>query len=145
MCKNCSNNNLSEDVLNQITELKNKGEKAFGNKHFKEAKDYYFEALNIIHEPIEPYADATKLLMAIGDCCFYMKDFEACFNMFSRAIQCVDGFGNPFIHLRLGQMYYEKEDFEKSKLDLKRAYLLGGEQLFENEDEKYLKVAKEEL
>ncbi len=145
MCKNCLNNNLAEEILNEVSQLKVKGEKEFEKKQFDKAKDFFFEALNLIHEPIQHYSEATKLLVAIGDCYFHMNKFEECYSFFSRAIQGVDGFGDPFIHLRIGQMYYEREEYDKSSLELRRAYLLGGKEMFDNEDLKYYTSIEKEL
>ena len=36
-----------------------------------------------------------------------MRDFPTALKRYQRAVQCPGGIGNPYIHLRLGQLYYE--------------------------------------
>ena len=59
-------------------------------------------------------------------------------NCFVNAVQCPDGLGNPFIHLRLGQAYFELENPEKAADELARAYMGGGVDIFMEDDPKYL-------
>lgn len=49
-----------------------------------------------------------------------------------------EGLGNPYIHLRLGQLYYEQENFDKAVDELTRAYMGGGLDIFIEDDPKYL-------
>ena len=53
-------------------------------------------------------------------------------------MHCPNAIGNPFIHLRLGQVQYELDDFERAKDELARALILGGSGIFEEEDLKYM-------
>ncbi|EPQ3362139.1 hypothetical protein O3I57_002684 [Acinetobacter baumannii] len=46
--------------------------------------------------------------------------------------------GNPYIHLRLGQLYYEEGYFDDSADELTRAYMGGGLGIFLEDDPKYL-------
>ncbi len=44
---------------------------------------------------------------------------------------------NPAVHLRLGEVYFELENFEKAADELARAYMAEGKDVFEDEDPKY--------
>jgi hypothetical protein len=57
---------------------------------------------------------------------------------------CPGAIGNPLIHLRLGQVQYELENFAKSKDELMRAYMCQGIEIFDGEDEKYFNFLKKE-
>ncbi len=46
--------------------------------------------------------------------------------------------GPPFLHLQLGQCYFELGELEKTKTELMKAYSFEGEELFSKEDPKYL-------
>jgi hypothetical protein len=47
-------------------------------------------------------------------------------------------FGNPFIHLRLGQAQLELGNEERAADELMRAFMGGGHEIFESDDQKYL-------
>jgi tetratricopeptide (TPR) repeat protein len=55
-----------------------------------------------------------------------MHNFDKAFKCFFNAVQCPQGLGNPYIDLRLGQMYYEEEQFDKAADELARAYMGAG-------------------
>ncbi len=50
---------------------------------------------------------------------------------------CPGAIGNSLIHLRLGQVSFERGNLVKAKDELMRAYVVDGEEIFEGEDEKY--------
>ena len=54
------------------------------------------------------------------------------------AIQCPTGLGNPYIHFRLGQTYFENGIMDKAADELTRAYMGAGLEIFMEDDPKYL-------
>ncbi|HHX5418376.1 TPA: tetratricopeptide repeat protein, partial [Acinetobacter baumannii] len=80
----------------------------------------------------------TWIYVAMGDMYFHLKDYEQAFKCFYNAVQCPQGLGNPYIHLRLGQLYYEEGYFDDSADELTRAYMGGGLGIFLEDDPKYL-------
>ena len=60
-------------------------------------------------------------------------------------MRCPGAIGNPFIHLRLGQAQFELKNLGRAKDDLARAYMGGGDEIFKDEDRKYLHFIKEIL
>jgi hypothetical protein len=55
---------------------------------------------------------------------------------------CPGGLGNPFLHLRFGQILFESGDHDLAADELIRAYMGAGDEIFENEDPKYLNFLK---
>ena len=51
---------------------------------------------------------------------------------------CPGAIGNPFLHLRRGQVLYEQNEPDAAADELMRAFMAEGHEIFENEDEKYL-------
>lgn len=49
------------------------------------------------------------------------------------------GVGNPFLHLRLGEIALELGDEARAADELIRAYAVGGPEAFQSEDPKYLR------
>ena len=55
---------------------------------------------------------------------------------------CPEGFGNPFLHLRLGQTEFELGNHDQAANELTRAYGPDGAWIFESEDPKYFEFLK---
>ena len=70
-------------------------------------------------------------------------------NAVATSMQCnvLAGLGNPYVHLRLGQAYFELGNFDKSADELSRAYMGAGMDIFMEDDGKYLEFleTREEL
>src|SRR5690606_35720916 len=88
-----------------------------------EAIDRYLAALNLLPDDKKDWEAATWIYVAIGDVYFHTSVFDKCFESFHSAVQCPNGLGNPFIHLRLGQMYHEQGNYDKAADELARAYM----------------------
>ena len=105
----------------------------------------YREALALLPAPIERWDAATWVLAAIGDTLFVKGDHTAAVDPLRQAMRCPGAIGNPFLHLRLGQVQLELGNVDRAKDELARAYMGGGDELFRDEDPKYLNFIKEVL
>ncbi|MNE84689.1 hypothetical protein D3C80_1816200 [compost metagenome] len=56
-----------------------------------------------------------------------------------------NAYANPFIMLRVGQLYFEEDNLEQAKEYLLRAYMLDGAEIFEGSKEKYFEFLKENV
>ena len=74
-----------------------------------------------------------------------MGNFEKMMKCFINAVQCPSGLGNPFIHLRMGQSYYELGKMEKASDELARAYMGAGMEIFMEDDRKYLEFLETKI
>lgn len=59
---------------------------------------------------------------------------------FSEALRAPGGDGNPWVHLRRGQLAYEMGTMRPAITELTRAYMGGGLEIFAHEDGKYLNL-----
>ena len=82
------------------------------------------------------------ILTAIGDANFLDNDFQAGVDNLSNAMHCAGAIGNPFIHMRLGQCLFEIGSLDRAADELTRAYALEGDEIFSEDDPKYLKFRK---
>ena len=97
----------------------------------------YNEAWEKVLKPKNDWEASTWLLAAIGDACFLGRFFGSGLEALEYAIHCPGGFGNPFVHLRLGQCHLEKGNAAEAAEHLTRAYALEGKEIFASEDPKY--------
>ncbi len=109
----------------------------------KDAYRKYKEALDIIPEPKTSYETATWILVSIGDLYFKNKQYDMARDYFFEAKNCPNGVSNPYVLFRLGQSLVEMRDENQAKEFLLRAYMLVGDDIFWDEDEKYYNVIKE--
>ncbi|WP_408638339.1 tetratricopeptide repeat protein [Paenibacillus glufosinatiresistens] len=102
------------------------------------AKQNYLAALRLLPDNPQEWEAATWIYVAIGDAHYRMKNYDKAFKSFYNAVRCPNGLGNPYIHLRLGQLYYEQGNHTKAADELTRAYMGGGIAIFMEDDPKYL-------
>lgn len=128
---------LRDDVYYRIVKLCSDGDKLADNCNYDKAIRTYQKALKLLPTPREKWEACIWIYAALGDAYFYKKEYEIALQFFFDALNCVDGFSNPFINLRIGQCFFEKKNLIKAKEYLLNAYLLDGKNVFELEDKKY--------
>lgn len=129
---------LSEEIHQQLTQLSGEGDCLLKEMKFSLAKEKYLAALHLLPGDHRNWRAATWLYTALGDAHFRLGNFDKAFRCYFNAVQCPDGIGNPYIHLRLGQTYFESKNFDKAADELTRAYMGGGIDIFMEDDPKYL-------
>lgn len=92
----------------------------------------------MIPDPKEDWEASTWIFTAIGEAFFFKAKYVDALQNLQAAVVSPGGLGNPLVHLRLGEVYYELNNLEKAGDELTRAYLGGGREIFELEDPKYV-------
>lgn len=133
---------LDDELYERIMALTDSGNAKSDAGRHREALADFERALALIPEPIEDWEASTWTLTALGDCCFLLGDYEGALGHLERALDCPDIPGSEFLMLRLGQALYETGDEAGAREVLKQAWKLGGKDLFEGEDGKYLTLAR---
>lgn len=129
---------LSDEIYNQIVLLSKQGDDLAQKGDLEAAKGQYIAALRLLPEDHTQWNAATWLYVALGDAHFRMGAFDKAHKCFINAVQCPDGLGNPYIHLRLGQMNFESKNLDRASDELTRAYMGRGMDIFMEDDPKYL-------
>src|SRR5262249_45141020 len=114
---------LRDDLHERITLFSQEGDNLVNACDYVSGLRKYHQAWALLPEPREEWEAATWLLSAIGDAHFLARDFEKSIAAFTNALRCPDGLGNPFIHLRLGESYFELGDVRRAQDELTRAYM----------------------
>lgn len=104
---------------------------------------YYEQALSLVPLPIEKSDYATVIYINIGEHYYLIQNYEQAFACFNKALRCKHGLGSGHVHLRLGQIRFERKEIERAKDELMRAFMASGYLIFESEDPKYYELIKD--
>ena len=128
---------LQDDAYEKITALCQYGDQLIKAGDHAEGRKQYLDALRLLPADHANWNAATWIYVAIGDSHFLEGSFEKSWRCFVNAVQCPEGLGNPFIHLRLGQTCFELGKLDKAADELTRAYMGAGLDIFREDDPKY--------
>lgn len=129
---------LDESIHRLIKTHCAKGDALADGAQYEAAVAAYNQAWELVPEPKTNWNASTWILAAIGDACFLGGYATSSKGALSFALTCPGGSGNPFIHMRLGQLAYDAGDLDAAADELMRAYMGAGDEIFENEDRRYL-------
>jgi len=133
---------IPDDVYERLEALCAGGDELAQAGAHQAALSLFLEALRLIPEPMLDDEATTWVCAALGDTYFHLGDDERARAALLDAVQAPAGLGNPFIHLRLGQCQFELGNTRRAGDELARAYMGAGEELFADEDAKYLRFLK---
>ncbi|WP_024657672.1 tetratricopeptide repeat protein [Pseudomonas syringae USA007] len=136
--------NLDDELYEKISEMSDLGNSFMDDGEYPRALKIFEEALDLLPAPRNTWEAYTWLKAGIADALFSVKDYERATEELYDAMNGPDGASNPFILLRLGQSLYEQSKPEGIDF-LCKAYMLEGEEIFSEEDGKYLALVKDRL
>ncbi len=131
-----------------IEEVIEKADKQLDYSSYKKAETLYRKALSMLPSPQGEQEQYLEIQAAIGDTLIWQNKLREATKLFNSLMKHPDAEENGYIHLRLGQMAFERKDLELATTELKRALELGGDELFADEYRDYYLLAggtKEEL
>ncbi len=111
------------------------GEICFDGEDFDGARRFYQDAFKLIPDPKRERGESTQAIAALADCFFVLKDYEKARLALDDVLLCPGGAANPFIRLRRGQVFHLLGNKEQARTELTTAYLNGGRDVFEGEEE----------
>ena len=132
-----SKHELPAKLLKKITALCEDGDRLGKARDDAAAVDKYHDAWDLIPEPKENWEASTWVLASMGEVYYRNQRYEKALHSFQSAVMCPNGLGNPYIHLRLGQIQFELGDRGAAADELTRAYMGAGEEIFRAEDQKF--------
>lgn len=128
---------LTEEDGERLAELAEAGNELADEEDFAGALVPWREALAMFPEPIEQWDDGLWFLGSIGDACVAVGEYAEAESTLRKAMVYEEGRGSGFIWLRLGQAQFEQGDLDEAAQSLISAYMLDGDEVFEDEDPKY--------
>jgi len=136
---------LSSETINKINSLCDKGDEYAETGNFDNALKEYWNVFSLIPEPKTDYEITGWVLVAIGDTNFISKKFNESVENLTNALHCPGALLNPYLHLRLGQCYFELGSIEMAIDQLYMAYVIEGKSIFIYEDPKYFSFLKTKI
>lgn len=128
---------LSNELYNQIVFELEQGDQYAETEQHNEAIKKYETALNLVPFQKENWEVSLHIYTAMADSYFNLGNYQQASNNYEQALKCPDGLDNGYVWLGLGEAFYELENMNKAKDALISAYMLEGEEIFEEEDGKY--------
>ncbi|MDF4203278.1 hypothetical protein PXD56_09950 [Maribacter sp. SA7] len=134
---------IPKSIADKVTEI----DKITSNKNL-DVKSRVEELMKI-YESLTDDQKRTRagryVIIHIAEVCFSERWIEDAFDNFNFAMQFKDTVGNPFLHLRLGQLNYLVQNKDKMHDELSRAIIMDGEAIFKDEDLKLIEMVKSVL
>lgn len=134
---------LDDTTYNRILLLCGEGDLSVIDGNFEVAIEKFKSALDLLPIPQIDWETATWVYVALGDTYYCINEFSLALDNLMEAMKCPGGISNPFIMLRVGQCFFNLDSTRKAKDFLLQAYMLGGIELFANEDIKYFELIKD--
>jgi tetratricopeptide (TPR) repeat protein len=136
---------LNDQIVASITELCERGDDDVEAGRYEEAVALYREALALVPHPVHAWAVSTWILGAIAEAYYLARDLSSAREAINEAFRCDGAIGNAFLHLRLGQIELALGNRGRALDELIRAFTRAGEEVFADEDPKYLTMVKAAL
>ena len=133
---------LDPAILEAIQTLCARGDECAAAAAYESAIAEYNKAWALVPEPKNDWEASTWILTAIADACFLAGYMTSARKALDYVMSCPGAVGNPFLHLRLGQVLFVGGERERAADELMRAYMGGGAEIFANDDPKYLGFLK---
>lgn len=122
----------------EIEQLMTAGDALADAGRHREALETFSRAWKELPEPKDDQDWSVNVLAAIGDCHFFLRQWNECCDAIQHAFRCGADQSNSFFRLRLGQSLYELCNLRESANWLVPVYLTEGRAPFEHDDPKYL-------
>lgn len=118
------------------------GDELAEEQKFKEAIVEYNKAWELVPDPKNDWEASTWVLAAIADSAFLAGYLTTAREAIEYGMTCPGAIGNPFMHLRYGQILFDVNEKNRAADELMRAYMGAGADIFSMEDPKYLAFLK---
>jgi hypothetical protein len=129
---------LPAELHSAIVELCSAGDHLAETQQFEDAIGKYNAAWEMVPAPKTEWNASTWVLAAIADACFLGGFKTSAREALEYAMHCPGGIGNPFLHLRLGQVLLDTGEQDRAVDELALAYMGAGDEIFADQDAKYL-------
>jgi tetratricopeptide (TPR) repeat protein len=133
---------LPDDLYDRIVALTNEAQEWEEIEEWHKARAALEQALALLPEPKWKWEASTWIFTVLGDIEFQAGNYDPAREAFRQAMLGPGAIGNPFLHLRRGQTFFELGEMKWATDELAGAYMLEGKEIFEDQDPKYFEYLK---
>jgi tetratricopeptide (TPR) repeat protein len=133
---------LAPATYEKIKSYSAKGDELAAAKAYKEAIAEYNKAWELVPNPKNEWNASTWILAAIADAAFLAGYKTSAREALEYAMTCPEAVGNPFLHLRYGEVLFDAGELDAAADELMRAYMSEGQKIFVAEDPRYIEFLK---
>ncbi len=133
---------LPDETHAHITSYCAEGDVLAEENKYEAAIAEYNKAWGLVPEPKNEWEASTWILAAIADACFLAGYKTSAREALQYVMTCPGAIGNPFLHLRYGQVLFDADEKEGAVDELMRAYMGGGAEIFAAEKARYFDFLK---
>ncbi len=124
-----------------IETIMEKADKKLDYGDYKKAQSLYEKALKLLPEPQKEQEEYIEIMAAIGDTLLFQGKNNVALKLYNNLMKLPEALDNAFLYLRRGQVYCGMDKLDLAEIDLKKALELGGEKIFDDEQEEYYEIA----
>lgn len=128
---------MSSDITATIQAICTKGYQHYAESDYSAALRLFYQAWLKLPKPQTQEPAAELVLSAIGDTYYRMGKYELAIEALRSALACQQTEARPLVEMRLGQTLLNTGHELQAVTYLQRAYRLGGDAVFANENPKY--------
>ncbi len=136
---------MNEEFFSELIVKTNFINECFERVEYDKAITALEEAILILPEPKFDWESSTWLYSSLGEAHFLKFNYNESLNAFNQALLCPNSLDNAFINIRIGQCYFELKNMELATEYLLRAYMIAGQDIFTDEEEKYFTLISRKL
>lgn len=129
---------LPEKIHADIVAICATGDEYAEAGEYERAVGEYNRAWTLVPDPKNNWNASTWILAAIADACFLAGHTTSAREALQYAMTCPGAIGDPFLHLRYGEVLFDAGEEDAAAEELIRAYMGAGEEIYISEDPKYL-------
>lgn len=133
---------LEPELKENVVQLCQKGVEQAEIERYEASNRTFTKVYALLPEPKSEWKAYTWLRASMADNCFELKDYKSALELLQEVIGMDSQYQeNAYVRMRKGQCQYELYGEKEAVEELKLAYRLGGEEIFEDEYVKYKKIA----
>ena len=133
---------LEPGLKEQVVELCQKGMEQAEIERYVPSNRTFQKVYDLLPEPKQEWKAYSWLRASVADNHFELKEYAEALVLIEEVLEIDAEYKtNAYIRMRRGQCYLELKRADEAKVELKIAYEMGGEEIFEDEYARYLKLA----
>lgn len=128
---------LGDDIYSLTVRLYAEANASLERGDFASAVRSLAAAGDELPRPFENWDASTHILSTMAEAYWRARAYRQALAALQHAMQCPHAIGDPWLHLRLGQVQWELGNVPRASDELARAYMGAGREVFAKEDPKY--------